>query len=329
MADLTLPCQIGNFRCERLLGRGGMAEVYAAREDITGREIALKLMSPALAANPQGLKHFRREVQLICQLVHPGVPSCAGWGEHDGRQWVAMELIGGRALEQLLVGGAHLPEEVGLHLMRQTALVLDYCYRTVGMVHRDIKPANLILQSQNGVVDERSSIKLIDFGLALFLDIADGEDYGAPMRVCTGVHRPDDIAGTPAYMSPEQIRGEQLDFHSDVYALGVMLYRFVTGVLPYDHDDVQQVLRMHQEAPIPDPGHIAPIGNSTNLVIQRCLAKQAHQRFRSYAQFTAAVDAALAEARSRTKRGEASKSHRTAAYVPPPTTGSGWRRPVG
>jgi len=328
MAELVLPCQIGNFRCERLLGKGGMGEVYAAVEDITSRDVALKLMAPELANDAHGLKRFRREVQLIAQLDHPGVPGCAGWGEHEGRQWVAMEQIKGRSLEDMLVGGKKLPEEQALHLMHQTALVLDYCYRTVGMVHRDIKPGNLMLLSQSGQVDDVSSIKLIDYGLALFLDIADGENFGE-VRINTGVHNPDDISGTPAYMSPEQIRGDALDFHSDVYALGVMLYRFATGQLPYDHAELRPLLQLHLEAPIPDAGRLTPLGASTVLLIQRCMAKQPQARFRSYAQFLSMVDAALIEARARARRGDdRNTARRLSAIVAPPPSGSGWRRPV-
>jgi serine/threonine protein kinase len=331
---LKLPIRIGNFVCERELGAGAMGEVYLAREDITGREIAVKVMAKHLAANAHALRCFRREITAFAQLAHPGVPACTGYGEHEGRPWMAMEFIRGRSVEEFIRGNSRLPEHLALWIVHEMAGIMAYCNQSVGMIHRDLKPANTMILGAEPDLGPHCQVKIIDYGLALYVAVEDPDDYGAPIRQTGHAMMPEDIAGTPFFMSPEQFAGVRLDFHSDMYSMGVILFRLCTGRMPFVSTDIKELARMHTQAPIPDPQTLAQISTGTALIIRRLLAKEPHARYRTYPQLQSALEGALIEARAvaaRTARGEPpSSGSRTAAMaaILPPGSGSGWRRPT-
>jgi serine/threonine protein kinase len=320
--------RLGNFLCGRLLGRGGMGIVHEAVEDITGRSVALKIMTKAAAADRGERSRFERERQAIAQMNHPGVPTCAGWGEVDGMLWMAMELIRGSTLHDLAATPMHPQTAIGYGLA--VASILDSCYRTVGMVHRDIKPGNIMVSGEttNGM----PLVRLIDYGLALFQDIPDGENFGE-RYVYTGTHTPKDIAGTPAYMPPEQWIGGDMDCRSDIYAIGVMLYRLVTGRLPYTANVPARFLIAHRDAPIPDPAALITIGGGLSACIMRCMAKEQQGRYRGYEALMTALRTSLHEEMTRERRGTHavfrtdSTAPSTTSIYRRPVTGSGWRRP--
>lgn len=312
--------RIGNFLCTAKVGQGGMGAVFKAVEDITGRNVAIKIMTERGAANPAERTRFERERSAICQISHPGVPPCIGWGEWHGLPWMAMELINGTTLEDL--AKEPMPPVRALHLTSLLCSILDACYHLVGMVHRDIKPGNIMVvgdPDQPGV-----RVRLIDYGIALFQDRPDDDNFNQAY-VYTGVHSPKDLAGTPAYMPPEQWLGGDMDCRSDMYAVGVMLFRLITGRLPFEAKNVAAYLIAHRDMQVPDPSTLATIGQASANVIMRCMAKQMQARFKNYQALIQALNAAMHEEQARSRR-------KTSTVVPHAHAGtgttSGWRRPT-
>jgi serine/threonine-protein kinase len=334
--------QIGTFRVQHHLGAGAMGEVYLAVEDITQRRVALKILAARHAGNQRSESRFRREISAMGQLRHVGVPACAGYGEHRGRPWMAMELIPGKGLDDILKAQGRIDESTALWTVIQLVDILAYCHRTVGMIHRDLKPGNVMVVGAEAGFSDTCRLMIIDYGLATHIDFGDWDDYSVgPRGMAEGVTMAGEVVGTPAYMAPEQIRGEAPSFHSDIYSLGCVLYHLLTGELPYQAPSAMAVLAKHLDARIPDPSQVVPVRPATVGVIQRALAKEPARRFRSWEQFTAALTSARYAVQTSTLR-----IPRPVAAPPPPTTPtpgttlaalrppasepgtSGWRRPA-
>jgi serine/threonine protein kinase/endo-alpha-1,4-polygalactosaminidase (GH114 family) len=210
---------LGGYRILGVLGQGGMSVVYRAEDMQLQRLVALKVMSPKLAANPHARQRFLREAQAIAALEHPHVIAIYHVGEVNGLPFLAMPLLQGETLAARLKRDPILPLIEVLHIGRATAEALDAAHRR-GLIHRDIKPANIWLE-QSG--SSPGKVKVLDFGLAR--PLAQGDD---PSLTRFGA-----VLGTPGYMSPEQARGEKIDSRSDLFSLGVVLYRISTGQQPF------------------------------------------------------------------------------------------------
>src|SRR5712671_2307706 len=217
---------IGHYRIVRQLGKGGMGIVYEAEDTKLGRRVALKLLPEATHRDPQALERFLREARAASALNHPGICIIHAIEEHDGRTFIAMELLEGQTLDKLIPLGS-LPVLRTIDIGIQLADALDAAHKK-GIIHRDVKPSNIF-------VTERSAIKILDFGLAKLLPEHhnfEGETTlsGSQTLLLTS---PGTAVGTISYMSPEQARGEELDPRSDLFSLGGVLYQLTTGKLPF------------------------------------------------------------------------------------------------
>lgn len=259
----------GRYRLLDVIGRGGMGEVWQARDESLGRSVAVKCLKPLGPQHDQSFtrvlrERFRREARVAAALQHRGVTVVHDFGEYDGVLYLVMELLQGRNLSQLLEENkAHpLPVADVLDIAEQVADALAYTHEQ-GIVHRDLKPAN-IMRLTDGAV------KICDFGIARL-----GEDIGFTSRLTgTGI-----AMGTPHYMSPEQISGTQVDHRSDLYSLGCVLYEIATGVPPFDHDDAWAVLVGHRDTtPEPLRAHRAEIPEYFQQVVLDLLAKTPEER---------------------------------------------------
>jgi serine/threonine-protein kinase len=262
---LTAPLtgrRIGVFEVQGLLGAGGMGEVYRARDTRLGRDVAIKILPHTLRDDREHIARFEREARVLASLNHPHIGVVHGLEEVDGRQALVMELVDGEDLAACLTRGP-LPPIEALEIARQVAEALEAAHAQ-GIVHRDLKPAN-IKRRPDG------EVKVLDFGLAK--PLAWSADTRAATR--TGV-----IGGTPAYMSPEQARGESVDAQADIWSFGVVLFELLTGVSAFARKTTAETLVAVFSA-APDytrlPGSTPP---RVRHLIRRCLEKDRRRRLK-------------------------------------------------
>ncbi|MEV5600461.1 tetratricopeptide repeat protein [Streptomyces sp. NPDC052299] len=257
------------YRLLDLIGRGGMGEVWRARDEALGRQVAVKCLKPMSAQHDEDYtrivrERFRREARVAAALQHRGVTVVHDFGEYEGVLYLVMELLDGRNLSQLLEDNEQhpLPVDDIVDIAEQVADALGYTHQQ-GIVHRDLKPANIMRLSDG-------TVKICDFGIAR-------PGHGIPVTSrLTGVG----IAmGTPHYMSPEQISGGQVDHRSDLYSLGCVLYEIATGAPPFDLEDSWGILVGHRDTP-PEPlrSHRAELPGFFDRVVLDLLAKTPEER---------------------------------------------------
>jgi len=221
------------FRIERLIGEGGMGKVYRARLVALDKPVVLKVLRRALLADRQTVARFRREAQAASRLSHPNSINVIDIGETDGgEQYIAMELVDGKDLHQVISTEWPLPEARVVRVVSQVLSALSEAH-TAGIIHRDLKPENIMIQQLR---KEPDFVKVLDFGIA---KIVDASPEAGPIT------RAGFVCGTPEYMSPEQARGGDLDARSDLYAVGVLLYQLTTGVLPFVADSSASLAAKH------------------------------------------------------------------------------------
>ncbi len=286
MADLSGQT-LGKYRLVERMGRGGMADVYKGYQPGLDRYVAVKVLHPHLSEDPDFITRFKREAKSVSELRHPHIVQVFDFDIQGENYYMVMEYVeGGKTLKQLLqelaARGERLTIEQTLDIVARLADALAYAHG-VGMVHRDIKPANVLIPGLNRPV-------LSDFGIARLL----GE---------TGLTSSGAMIGTPAYMSPEQGRGERGDARSDIYALGIVLYEMLTGRPPYDADTPYAVILKHINDPLVPPHVlIGTLPDPVERIVLRCLAKNSDDRFASMAELRDALRGARPEAEARAEQ---------------------------
>lgn len=269
-ADPFVNRSIDHFKIQRLLGKGGMGSVYLAHDSKLGRDVALKVMHPRFAKESSFRKRFLDEARATAKLNHPGIVQVYEF-KSSPQLYIVMEFIQGGNLQEMLddlrAQNRWLPLEEAIELIQQVGFALDYAHKQ-GILHRDIKPDNIMLKRDSGVIQP----VITDLGLAQMAG-AKGE-----------------ASGTPAYMSPEQAMGKDLDRRSDAYSLGVLLYELCVGRLPFPARTLAEAREYHGRKRVPAPKSIhAELPTALEEIIQKALKKNPRDRFNSTKDLAAAL----------------------------------------
>ena len=265
--EMDLSLQVGRYEVVKLLGKGATGTVYLAKDSFSGKEVALKTIEPEVFRDPEFgavyRQQFLNESSLAGKLRHPHIIGILDATVQENSGFIAMELVRGHDLTPYTKPGKLLPVADVLQMAFKICGALEYAFKE-GIVHRDIKPANLMLS-------QRTDIKIADFGAA----------YLRKSQVVQTV-----AMGSPFYMSPEQIQGRDLTFHSDMYSLGVVLYELLTGQRPFvapNIDGLRQ--KILQQEPVPPTKARPDLPKELDRVVLRALAKKPEQRYPTWADF--------------------------------------------
>lgn len=280
--------RLGKVQIDSMLARGGMAEVYLGMHTTLQREVVVKILRGHYEDEPSLLERFQREARVVAKLRHPNIVQVFDFDTVDDQPYIVMEYIAGPSLSQYLkalhvkIGRLELP--LVSRLLTEVASALQYAHNR-GVIHRDVKPGNILLSSHSIQIVPGEPLPadfesiLTDFGLVRILSASEQTTVGR-------------IAGTPAYMSPEQARGDQTDERTDIYSLGIVLYQLLAGHVPFDGESTMSVLLKHlNEPPAPIAGLSAPLQN----VLDRALAKNAADRFQTPNELATAFNAVMEE----------------------------------
>jgi len=260
----------GEYRIERMLGRGGMGMVFLAQDLTLEREVAIKVLPPDYSSDPQVIKRFQQEAKTAAKLDHPNIIPIYRVESAEGLNFFVMKYISGTSLEDVLESKQPLAYDYIQRVLWEAAQALGHAH-TRGVVHRDVKPANIMF-------DHDGRVMLTDFGISKALQAAGG-------LTGTGM-----IVGTPHYMAPEQAKGQPVDGRADQYSLGIVGYRLLSGTLPFSGDSVHTILYKHIFEPAPRVSALRPgIPRYLAEPIQRALSKEPAERFPSMEAFANAV----------------------------------------
>jgi eukaryotic-like serine/threonine-protein kinase len=273
---------LDRYELEELVGSGGMSSVYRAHDRLLDRTVALKVLHEHHLQDPEHVERFRREARSAAVLSHPNVVTVIDRGEHDGRQFIVFEFVGGENLKQLIEQNKPLPVATALELATQIARGLSFAHHN-GLVHRDVKPQNVLLNGDG-------QAKVTDFGIARSLDVGGGMTQ-------TGT-----VLGTSDYIAPEQAQGLRVDEQSDVYSLGVVLYELLTAEVPFPGENFVAVAMRHINEPPPSVRAKRPdVPPRVDAAVQRAMAKDPRDRFPTMADFGRELEACAVDAEDGTQ----------------------------
>ncbi len=291
-----LGTNVGNYKLEKILGRGGMGTVYAGEHVYIKKPVAVKVLHPQFARYPDAVNRFLREARAASSINHPNIVDVTDFGVlGDGLVYFVMEYLDGKSLEDLIESDGAVELHRSLNVINQMSYALEAAHQ-LGVIHRDLKPDNIMLLQRpgrrdivrmvttgpGGWVTERERtydfVKILDFGIAKILtpdELGTDTLQGA-------------VFGTPEYMSPEAARGDDVDLRTDIYSLGVILFDMLCGRPPFEAEAGAEVLHKHIHAPVPSPREFAPhreITEGAERVVLRAMAKDPAKRYQTMAEF--------------------------------------------
>jgi serine/threonine-protein kinase len=257
----------GRYEIGERLGSGGMSSVHQATDLILERTVAVKILAEHLSDDERFVARFRREALAVAKLIHPNIVQVYDTGIDEGRHYIVMEYVQGRSGAQILQRHGPLDGETTAEIGAQACAGLDYAHRR-GIIHRDVKPGNLMIVG-GPVGGGEMTMKLTDFGIARAVEQTRITQVGS-------------VVGTAAYLSPEQVRGEEATPATDVYALGVVLYQFLTGRLPYEGSTLAELaVRQQNEKPLPPSTYNDAVPETLGAAVLRALEGDPNRRYAS------------------------------------------------
>ena len=312
----------GRYETAERLGSGGMSNVYKATDLILERTVAVKILAEHLSDDERFVARFRREALAVAKLIHPNIVQVYDTGKDDGRHYIVMEYVSGRSGAQILQRHGPVGPEIAAEIGIQACAGLDYAHRR-GIIHRDVKPGNLMVTG-GPVGGGEMTVKLTDFGIARAIEQTRITQVGS-------------VVGTAAYLAPEQVRGEEATPATDVYALGVVLYQFLTGRLPYEGSSLAELaVRQQNEKPLPPSTYNDEVPETLGGAVLRALEGDPHRRYASADELASGLrlglegeDVTVPRARPRPASSAATPPPPATSTAPPPrpSTGRRSRRP--
>jgi hypothetical protein len=282
VGDLLPGSRLGPYAVSKKIGQGGMGVVYLAVDTRLGRPVAIKALAPQNTADAGHRERLRREARVAATLSHPSIATVYALEEHDGNLYMICEYVRGQTLHEELAAGP-LPAPLVLDTALEVARALG-CAHEQGIIHRDLKPENVIRTPEG-------ALKILDFGLARYQPIRPGDSLIPTRLTKAGV-----FLGTPAYASPEQLLGMEVDFHTDIFSFGVMLYELASGSHPFAaSDSVATIARILEAEPV-DLAQLRPIlPPGLHTILHRCLRKSPAARYSSARELVADLERVKAE----------------------------------
>ena len=260
----------GRYELHRRVGRGGMAEVYLARDRLLERMVAIKILFPEFATDPSFVARFRREAQAAANLNHPNIVGVYDWGKERGTYYIVMEFVDGRSVSDIIRTDGPIEPKRAASIAADVAAALGFAHRK-GVVHRDVKPGNVL-------ITKSGEVKVADFGIARAMT-ATSED---------NLTQTGSVMGTATYFSPEQAQGKPVDARSDLYSLGVVLFEMVSGRPPFHADSPVAIAYKHVQEPIPSLAEKVPeVPRDYVAITERALAKDPDDRYPDAAEMRA------------------------------------------
>jgi serine/threonine protein kinase len=257
----------GRYETGDKLGSGGMSNVYMATDRILERTVAVKILAEHLSDDERFVARFKREALAVAKLIHPNIVQVYDTGVDEGRHYIVMEYVDGRSGAQILQRQGPVEPETAADIGIQACAGLDYAHRR-GIIHRDVKPGNLMIFG-GPVGGGEMTVKLTDFGIARAIEQTRITQVGS-------------VVGTAAYLAPEQVRGDEATPATDVYALGVVLYQFLTGRLPYEGSSLAELaVRQQNETPLPPSTYNEDVPEPLGAAVLRALAGDPNRRYAS------------------------------------------------
>lgn len=271
----------GRYRIESVIGQGSAGTVYKAIQELIGREVAIKVLHDYLVSDEEFIKRFRQEAKASSRLSHPNIITIYDFGvlPKTGRPYIAMDLLRGTPLSEMIADRGYLPMEEAIPILSQVCAALAEAHRQ-GVVHRDVKPENMVLVERSG---QKMFPIVVDFGIARLVQ----EESDVAKITRTGT-----VCGSPTYMSPEQCTSSKVDHRSDIYSVGIVIYETLTGTVPFMSDELAKVMAMHLTDPPTPLNKVRPdlqFPDMLERVVAKALSKSPDDRFQDMDDLASAI----------------------------------------